>query len=83
VPVDGHEEPQPLVVDAPPYRPTIGPQVKPGTALGWPFAVNVSPGLPLEPATIYEWRLSIDGKTHEDWTLPFSTVPVQQMPHAA
>jgi Family of unknown function (DUF6941) len=83
VPVEGQDEPQTLVIDAPPYRPTIGPHVKPGTSLGWPFAVNVSPGLPLRPGAIYEWRLSIDGKNEEGWVLPFSTLPQGQMPQAA
>jgi hypothetical protein len=27
--------------------------------------------LPLEPGR-YEWRLTIDGDSHEDWTLPFT-----------
>jgi hypothetical protein len=76
-------EPQPLVVDPPKYRATIAPHVKPGTSLGWPFAMNVSPGLPLEPAAIYEWRISIDGKSEEGWTLPFSTAAQPPMPQAA
>ncbi len=57
--------------------------MKPGTSLGWPFAMNVSPGLPLQPGTIYEWRISIDGKHEEDWTLPFSTATVPPMTQAA
>jgi hypothetical protein len=83
LPSDGESEPKPLVIDLPPYRPTIGPHVKPGTALTWPFAVNVSPGMPLQPQSIYEWRLSIDGKNEEGWTLPFSTLPSQPLPQAA
>jgi hypothetical protein len=83
VPVEGEDEPKPLVFDHPPYRPTILPQIKPGTSLGWPFAVNIGPGLPLEPGSIYEWRLSIDGKAEDGWTLPFSVLPPSQMPQAA
>jgi hypothetical protein len=81
--VDGEDEPKPLVFDSPPYRPTISPHVKPGTWLTWPFVMNIGPGLPLEPDTIYEWRLSIDGKNEEGWTLPFTTVSPQQLSQAA
>jgi hypothetical protein len=44
--------------------------LKPGTPLDFPVAVNVGP-LPLAPG-VYEWRLSIDGATDEDWRLPFT-----------
>jgi hypothetical protein len=44
--------------------------LKPGTPLDFPVAVNSGP-LPLEPG-IYEWRLTIDDKTDDDWRLPFS-----------
>jgi hypothetical protein len=37
-----------------------------------PFALNGG-ALPLEPGMHYEWRLSINGRTHEDWRLPFVT----------
>jgi hypothetical protein len=46
------------------------PGLKPGTPLDFPVAVNSTP-LPLE-AGRYEWRLTIDGKSREDWTLPFT-----------
>jgi hypothetical protein len=46
------------------------PGLKPGTPLDFPVAVNSTP-LPLEPGR-YEWRLTIDGKSHQDWTLPFT-----------
>ena len=45
--------------------------IKPGTPLELPLAVNSGP-LPLEPGSRYEWRLSIDGATDEDWRLPFT-----------
>ncbi len=48
--------------------------VKPGSPIDWPFALNCI-GLPIAPGTRYEWRLSIDGYTETDWTLPFSTRP--------
>jgi hypothetical protein len=44
--------------------------LKPGTPLDFPLAFNVGP-LPLEPGR-YEWRLSIDGRSDEDWRLPFT-----------
>jgi hypothetical protein len=67
---DGNE----VAIDHPPYDPTWieGSEIKPGTAIDWPFAVNLI-GLPLEPGTRYEWRIVIDGHTAEGWTLPFST----------
>jgi len=46
------------------------PGIKPGTPLDFPVAVNSTP-LPLEQGR-YEWRLTIDGDTRADWTLPFS-----------
>jgi hypothetical protein len=46
------------------------PGLKPGTPLDFPVAVNSTP-LPLAPGR-YEWRLTIDGESREDWTLPFS-----------
>ena len=45
--------------------------IKPGTPLELPLAVNSGP-LPLEPGCRYEWRLSIDGETDDDWRLAFS-----------
>ena len=46
------------------------PGLKPGTPLDFPVAFNLAP-LPLEPGR-YEWRLTIDGTSREDWTLPFT-----------
>jgi hypothetical protein len=46
------------------------PGLKPGTPLDFPVAVNSTP-LPLEPGR-YDWRLTIDGATREDWTMPFT-----------
>jgi len=48
------------------------PGIKPGTPIDSALAVNFGP-LPLEPGRRYQWRLSIDGETDEDWTLGFST----------
>jgi hypothetical protein len=46
------------------------PGLKPGTPLDFPVAVNSTP-LPLE-AGRYEWRLTIDDESRQDWTLPFT-----------
>jgi hypothetical protein len=34
--------------------------------------------LPLPPGGRYEWRLSINQESHEDWRLPFSTRSVPE-----
>jgi hypothetical protein len=70
-----HGDEMPIVVDTPPFRPLIGTHVKPGTYLDWPFLVNVGPGAPLQPGTLYEWRIIIDGETQDGWALPFWTAP--------
>jgi hypothetical protein len=44
--------------------------IKPGTPLDFPVAVNSTP-MPLE-AGRYEWRLTIDGASRSDWTVPFT-----------
>ena len=48
------------------------PGVKPGTSIDVPLAINVGP-LAMPPGGRYEWRLSINQESHEDWRLPFST----------
>jgi uncharacterized protein DUF6941 len=50
------------------------PGIKPGTPIDSALAVNFGP-LPLVTGRRYQWRLSIDGETDEDWTLGFSTRP--------
>jgi hypothetical protein len=47
------------------------PGIKPGTPLEFMIAVNSAP-LPLEPGGRYEWRLSIDGASKDEWRLGFS-----------
>jgi hypothetical protein len=53
--------------------------IKPGTALDLALALNFPP-LPL-PSGGYEWRLSINDETAEDWRLPF-TVKENSAPKA-
>jgi hypothetical protein len=48
--------------------------VTPGTPIDVPLAINIGP-LALPPGGRFEWRLSIDGETSENWRLAFSTRP--------
>ena len=49
------------------------PGVKPGMPLDLSLALNLGP-IPLEPGGNYAWRLSINGETDENWSLPFSVM---------
>jgi len=51
------------------------PGIKPGSTMTFPFAVNMGPQPAITPGGIYEWRLSIDGTTKDDWHVVFSTRP--------
>ena len=68
---EGEEEPI-LFCDDLVFEVGRPPGLKPGTPLDFPLAVNSGP-LPFEPGGRYEWRLSIDGRSDEDWRLPFTT----------
>jgi len=48
--------------------------LKPGTPIDVPIAMNF-PAMPLPRGGRFEWRLSIDGETHGDWRVAFSTRP--------
>jgi len=48
--------------------------VKPGSYIDVPLAINIGP-LPLDPGRQYEWRLTVDEESREDWRLPFATRP--------
>jgi hypothetical protein len=50
------------------------PGLKPGTPIDLPLAINVGP-MPIPPGGRYEWRLSIDGETQDEWRVVFSTRP--------
>lgn len=39
------------------------------------YAISFPNGLPLEPGKRCEWRLTIDGRTEDDWSLAFNTRP--------
>jgi hypothetical protein len=55
--------------------------IQPGVGLGVPMAINLGP-LPLQPGSRYEWRLSINDDTDENWRLPFSTRLAPEQPGA-
>jgi hypothetical protein len=54
------------------------PGVPRGTPLTTPIALNFAPAPPIAPGGRYEWRLEVDGETHEDWRLGFATRPMPQ-----
>lgn len=66
--------PRPIVFEAA-FQVSPSPGVKPGTPIDFPFAINVPPEPAITPGGRFEWRLSIDGETREDWHLAFSTRP--------
>ena len=72
---DGDE---PLVVEGE-FEGGRPPGLRPGTPLEVPLAINV-PGAPIPPGGRYEWRLSVDGESREDWRLAFSTRPDGEAP---
>lgn len=69
VPVNGGP-PQPVVVGGD-FVAGHSPDIVEGTSLDVPFAINLPP-LPLEPGKRYFWKLTIDGKTTDDWQVAFS-----------
>lgn len=46
------------------------PGIRPGSLINVPFAVNY-PAIPVQAGKAYEWRWSINGKSRDDWRLPF------------
>lgn len=53
------------------------PGLKRGTPLQMPISQPVGP-LALAADARFEWRYEIDGETHEDWSLGFTTMPEAQ-----
>lgn len=74
--VDGPEGEQPLVIEGG-FEVGRPMGVRPGSYQPIPLALNSGP-LPLPTGGHFEWRFSIDGNTHEDWRLAFSTRPDAQ-----
>lgn len=73
-PVCGTDE-APVVIEGT-FCTGIPPGITAGTPLDANLAVSIPPGLPLEAGRRYEWRLTIDGQTDEDWHVAFSTRPI-------
>jgi hypothetical protein len=46
------------------------PGIKRGTPITFPVAINLGPQ-PLTAGSRYEWRLTVDGESDEDWRLAF------------
>jgi hypothetical protein len=69
---------QPLLIGGP-FEVGRPPGITPGTPLGIPVAINLGP-LPLRPGTRYEWRLTINDESDQNWRLPFSTRPAAGPP---
>lgn len=46
----------------------------PGTSVGVPVAFNFAP-IPLRPGTRYNWHLTVDGESSEQWVVAFATRP--------
>lgn len=67
--LDGHERP---VLIAGEFEGGRAPGHTPGTPLMMPNALMVQ-GVSLHPGQRYRWQLSINGESHEDWVLAFST----------
>jgi hypothetical protein len=78
--LDGNE----VIVDTPEGEQSVSfegtfevgrpPGLRAGSSQRVPFAINGG-ALPLEPGMSYEWRLSVNGRAHEDWRVPFATRP--------
>jgi hypothetical protein len=68
---DGSEGPLVIEADFEVGRP---PGLKRGAPLNVPLAINLAPQ-PIPPNGRYEWRLSINGDTDENWRETFSTRP--------
>ena len=71
--IDGRNGPEALSAsgELEVHRP---PELKPGTPLSVPFAINWG-ALPLAPGRRYIWQLTIDGESHEDWSVFFDVRP--------
>jgi len=64
---------EPLVIEGQ-FEVGRPPGVKRGTPLPFPLAINMGPQ-PIAPGGRYEWRLTVDQESDEDWRLAFSTRP--------
>jgi hypothetical protein len=61
--------PQPLQIEMD-FEVGRPPGLPRGSTIDHSVAINVGPGLALEPGR-YEWRLQVDDTQHENWRAPF------------
>ena len=75
-----HEQEAPVRVEArlDPQQAEMPEHAKPGIPIDVALAFNFPP-LPLPPASRFEWRLTIDGQSREDWFLAFRTRAAPEM----
>jgi hypothetical protein len=66
---------QQLAIDGQ-FQVTPAPGIKPGTPIDAMAAINMPPQL-IPAGGRCEWRLMLDGQSHEDWRLAFSTRAAQ------
>lgn len=71
VEVDTDQGLQPMMMNGT-FRVSPNHDARPGEPIDSHLAVNFPPQ-PIADGGRYEWRLSIDNVTHEDWYLAFST----------
>jgi len=55
------------------------PGIKRGTPIAVPIAINMGPH-PLMPDNRYEWRLSVNDESDENWRVAFSTTRAPTLP---
>jgi hypothetical protein len=58
------------------------PGMTPGTPIDMPLVIKLGP-IPLPPGGRFQWRLTIDNETEDDWHLGFSTRPATPPPPGA
>lgn len=75
VPVGGED---PVIIEGQ-FEVGRPPGVRAGTSFPFPVPLN-HPPLALAPGGEYEWRLTVNGRAHEDWRLAFSTRPEAEQP---
>jgi hypothetical protein len=73
VPQPPDDDDLPVVIEAH-FEVGRPPGLKRGSPLNVPLAVNLAPQ-PIPPNGRYEWRLSINGETDENWRATFSSRP--------
>jgi hypothetical protein len=63
--VPGPEGDAPIVIEGS-FETGRPPGLRPGTPLDFPFALNSGP-LPLPPGERFEWRMTVNEESHDDW----------------